>query len=63
MQKSGEYDIEYSAEYKGEKKVKRKVIVGENLVTYITNLYEDSITRASNNLKKDNTEDKNIRYY
>ena len=62
--KSGEYDIEYSAEYKGvEKKVKRKVIVGENLVTYITNLYEDSITRASNNLKKDNTEDKNIRYY
>ena len=62
--KSGEYDIEYSAEYKGvEKKVKRKVIVGENVVTYITNLYEDSITRASNNLKKDNTEDKNIRYY
>ena len=62
--KSGEYDIEYSAEYKEvEKKVKRKVIVGENLVTYITNLYEDSITRASNNLKKDNTEDKNIRYY
>ena len=62
--KSGEYDIEYSAEYKWvEKKVKRKVIVGENLVTYITNLYEDSITRASNNLKKDNTEDKNIRYY
>ena len=48
---------------KKEKKVKRKVIVGENLVTYITNLYEDSITRASNNLKKDNTEDKNIRYY
>ena len=36
---------------------------GEKLVTYITNLYEDSITRASNNLKKDNTEDKNIRYY
>ena len=62
--KSGEYDIEYSAEYKGvEKKVKRKVIVGENLVTYITNLYEDSITRASNNLKKDNTPDQNIRYY
>ena len=64
VNKLGEYDIIYIAEYKGvEKKVKRKVIVGENLVTYITNLYEDSITRASNNLKKDNTEDKNIRYY
>ena len=64
VNKLGEYDIMYIAEYKGvEKKIRRKVIVAENLVTYITNLYEDSITRASNNLKKDNTEDKNIRYY
>ena len=65
--KIGVYDIEYSAEYKGvEKKVKRKVNVvnvGENLVTYITNLYEDSATRESNGLKKDNTRDQNIRYY
>ncbi len=64
VNKLGEYDIIYIAEYKGvEKKIRRKVIVAENLVTYITNLYEDSITRTSNGLKKDNTEDKNIRYY
>ena len=64
VNKLGEYDIMYIAEYKGvEKKIRRKVIVAENLVTYITNLYEDSITRTSNGLKKDNTEDKNIRYY
>ena len=64
VNKLGEYDIMYIAEYKGvEKKIRRKVIVAENLVTYITNLYEDSITRTSNGLKKDNTEEKNIRYY
>ena len=64
VNKLGEYDIMYIAEYKGvEKKIRRKVIVAENLVTYITNLYEDSITRTSNGLKKDNTPDQNIRYY
>ena len=64
VNKLGEYDIIYIAEYKGvEKKIRRKVIVAENLVTYITNLYEDSITRTSNGLKKDNTPDQNIRYY
>ena len=62
VNKLGEYDIIYIAEYKGvEKKVKRKVIVAENLVTYITNLYKTN--NILNNLKKDNTEDKNIRYY
>ena len=62
VNKLGEYDIIYIAEYKGvEKKIKRKVIVAENLVTYITNLYKTNNT--SNNLKKDNTPDQNIRYY
>ena len=62
VNKLGEYDIIYIAEYKGvEKKIRRKVIVAENLVTYITNLYKTN--SILNNLKKDNTEDKNIRYY
>ena len=47
VNKLGEYDIIYIAEYKGvEKKIRRKVIVAENLVTYITNLYEDSLARS-----------------
>ena len=64
VNKLGEYDIIYIAEYKGvEKKIRRKVIVAENLVTYITNLYNNEETRISNGLKKDNTPDQNIRYY
>ena len=62
VNKLGEYDIIYIAEYKGvEKKIRRKVIVAENLVTYITNLYKTN--NILNNLKKDNTPDSNIRYY
>ena len=62
VNKLGEYDIIYIAEYKGvEKKIRRKVIVAENLVTYITNLYKTN--NILNNLKKDNTPDQNIRYY
>ena len=62
VNKLGEYDIIYIAEYKGvEKKIRRKVIVAENLVTYITNLYKTN--SILNNLKKDNTPDQNIRYY
>ena len=33
------------------------------IVNYITSLYNNESTRKSNGLKKDNTEDKNIRYY
>ena len=62
VNKLGEYDIIYIAEYKGvEKKIRRKVIVAENLVTYITNLYKTN--NILNNLKKDTTPDSNIRYY
>ena len=68
VNKLGEYDIIYIAEYKGvEKKIRRKVIVAENvaenLVTYITNLYNNEETRIENGLKKDNTPDENMRYY
>ena len=34
-----------------------------NLADYITRLYNNEETRTSNGLKKDNTEDENIRYY